>query len=53
MAKHSVKEAARLAVRHVRTITSYFQVLPQEPIPPLIEPSPHGPGRELTLPAGR
>jgi hypothetical protein len=53
MAKHSVKEAARLAVRHVRTITSYFRVIPQEPIPHLIEPSPHGPGREPTLPEGR
>jgi hypothetical protein len=28
MAKHSVKEAARSAVRHVRTIVSYFGVAP-------------------------
>jgi hypothetical protein len=53
MAKHSIKEAARLAVRNVRTITSYFWVIPPEPIPNMIEPSPKGPGREPTLPVGR
>jgi hypothetical protein len=53
MAKHSVKEAARLAVRNVRVITSYFRVIQPEPIPNMIEPSPNGPGREPTLPVGR
>jgi hypothetical protein len=51
MAKHSVKEAARAAVRNVRTITSYFRISTPEQTPNLIDPSPLGPGREPTLPS--
>jgi hypothetical protein len=51
MAKHSAKEAARFAVRNVRTIWSYFTVPDETPLN-LIDPSPSGPGRESPLPAG-
>jgi hypothetical protein len=54
MAKHSVKEAATLAFQCVvYTITSYFWVIPDEPNPNLIDPSPSGRGHESTLPVGR
>jgi hypothetical protein len=52
MAKHSVKEAVRLAVQNVRTITSYFRGHSDAPPSNMIEHSPSGPGRESTLPAG-
>ena len=57
MAKHSVKEAARSAISQVRTIVSYFRTQVDTPNqnvnPNMIDPSPSGPGRESTLPAGR
>jgi hypothetical protein len=57
MAKHSVKEAAKSAIRQVRTIASYFRIQPDTPNPNvhpnMIDPSPSGPGRESTLPEGR
>ena len=57
MAKHSVKEAAKSAIRQVRTIASYFwtqtDTLNPNVHPNMIDPSPSGPGREATLPEGR
>jgi hypothetical protein len=52
MAKHSVKEAVRMAAQNVRTITSYFRGQSDAPPSNMIESSPSGPGRESTLPAG-
>jgi hypothetical protein len=52
MAKYSVQEAARSAVHHLHTITSYFPATQTKNIPKSKEPSPDRPGHESTLPGG-